>query len=189
MQMNAEVLPVAPVADLQALQALVDSQRHRIVTMLMDEPLTAKEIAARLGIGRTRLYYHLDLLERHGLIRVADTRVVSGIVERSFRAVARTFRVDRALLSSQATDVQITDAQAAILDAVAHDLRARVLPGAPRPDEDVLVSRAFVKLNDARRKELRKRLAAIVDEFSRADADGVETEIALALFTTNGTQS
>jgi len=189
MQVNEDLQSVAPVANLEALQALVDSQRHRIVTMLMDEPLTAKEIAARLGIGRTRLYYHLDLLERHGLIRVADTRVVSGIVERTFRAVARTFRVDRALLSSQASDMQITDAQAAILDAVAHDLRARVLPGAAPPHDDVLVSRAFLKLNDTRREELRKRLAAIVDEYSRADADGTEMEIALALFSTKGSSS
>ena len=31
-----------------------------------------------------RLYYHVNLLEEHGLIRVTDTRLVSGIVERTY---------------------------------------------------------------------------------------------------------
>lgn len=189
MTVNEAILPSAAIESLEALAVLSDSQRHRVVTLLMEEPLTAKEIAARLRLGRTRLYYHLDLLERHGLIRVSDTRVVSGIVERTYRAVARTFRVDRKLLSSQASELQITGAQAAIVDAVAHDLRARLLPGTPAPADDVLVSRAFLQLNDTRRAQLRERLSALLDEYRRPDADGIETEIAFVLFSTKGSES
>lgn len=189
MELNDAVPAVAPIANLEALQVMVDGQRHRVVTMLMDEPLTAKEVAERLGIGRTRLYYHLDLLEKHGLIRVTDTRIVSGILERTYRAVARAFRVDRALLSSQASELQITDAQASIIDAVAQDLRARVMPGTPPPpDDDILVSRAFLRLDSARRKELRERLASLLDEYREADPGGAETEFAFAFFTTKGNQ-
>jgi DNA-binding transcriptional ArsR family regulator len=173
----------APIQDLEALRALVDGQRHRIVTMLMEEPLTAKELADRLGIARTRLYYHLAMLEQHGLIRVVDTRVVSGIVERRYRAVARTFRIDRALLASQATEMQISDAQASIMDAVANDLHARAASGAPSSDADLLVSRSFLCLSDERRRELRARLVAVVDEYRSADRNGTDTEVAVALFT------
>jgi DNA-binding transcriptional ArsR family regulator len=182
MTVNIDVLGVAPIQDLEALRALVDSQRHRIVTLLMEEPLTAKELAARLGIGRTRLYYHLTILETHGLIRVVDTRIVSGIAERTYRAVARTFRVDRALLASQASEEQISEAQAAIIEAVANDLRARAASGEPASDADILVSRTFLCLNESRRAELRARLGALIEEYRSADRDGVETELALALF-------
>jgi DNA-binding transcriptional ArsR family regulator len=183
MQVKDEPIAVAPIEHLEALAVLADSQRHRIVTLLMDEPLTAKEIAERLKIGRTRLYYHLGLLERHGIIRVTDTRLVSGIAERTYRAVARAFRVDRKLLSSEASELQITYAQAAILDAVGRDFRARNIPEKPQNDDELLIARVFLRLNASRRKELRERLSAIVEEYRDADADGTETEMALALFT------
>lgn len=183
MVVNTEVLAVAPIRDLETLQALVDSQRHRIVTLLMDEPLTAKDLADRLGIARTRLYYHLAILEQHEIIRVVDTRIVSGITERTYRAVARLFRVDRALLGSQASELQISDAQASIIEAVASDLRARAASGEPASDEDVFVTRMFLRLSEERRRELRVRLGALIDEYRSADPDGTETEFALALFT------
>ena len=182
MQVNEVILPSAPIRSLEALRALVDSQRHRIVTMLMERALTAREIADRLGIGRTRLYYHLAMLEQHGIIYVADTRVVSGILERRYRAAARTFRVDRALLSGTVSDEDISDAQASIMDAVAADLHANILS----QDANMLAMRAFLRLNDARRRELRDRLTALVDEYRDPDSGGNETEVALALFKMEG---
>jgi DNA-binding transcriptional ArsR family regulator len=180
MAMN-EILDTAPVRNLEALRTLVDGQRHRIVTLLVDEALTATELAERLGIARTRLYYHLSLLEQHALIRVAETRVVFGIVERRYRAVARTFRVDRALLASEATEAEVSHVQASILDAVASDLRNRTV-GERSLDSDLLVSRTFLRLNDERRSELRSRLMALVEEYRDADDVGTEMELACAFF-------
>jgi DNA-binding transcriptional ArsR family regulator len=186
MQVN-EIAGVAPIEHLETLQVLVDSQRHRIATLLMDQPMTARELAEQLGIGRTRLYYHLDLLQRHGIIRVAETRLVSGIEERTYRAVARAFRVDRTLLAAEASEPQIADAQASILDAMASDVRARAESGAATSrvdDSDVLVARTFLCLNDQNRRELRERLSALMQEYRSVDPGGRETELGLALFTT-----
>lgn len=186
MQVN-EIASVAPIEHLETLQVLVDSQRHRIATLLMDQPMTARELAEQLGIARTRLYYHLDLLQRHGIIRVAETRLVSGIEERTYRAVARAFRVDRTLLAAEASEPQIADAQASFLDAMASDLRARAELGAATKrvdDADVLVARTFLCLNDENRRELRERLTALIHEYHSADPGGRETELGLALFTT-----
>jgi DNA-binding transcriptional ArsR family regulator len=189
MTVNASgMLETVAIQNLDALRALVDGQRHRIVTLLIEEPLTAKELAERLGIARTRLYYHLAMLERRGLIRGVETRVVSGVQERTYRAVARTFRVDRALLASQATEAEVSEAQATILDAVAGDVRARVVPSGTAPDDDLLVSRTFLRLTDARRRELGARLKALIGEYRDGDADGSETQLALALFTTGNAQ-
>ncbi len=179
-----EIQASVPIGNLEALRALVDGQRHRIVSLLIEEALTATELADRLEIARTRLYYHLGLLERHGLIRVSETRLVSGISERRYRAVARAFRVDRTLLASGASDSEIAQTQAAIVDEVAADLHARATVAAF--EDDLLVSRAFLHLNGGRRKELRAKLAALVSEYGEADSDGAETELAIALFTTKG---
>jgi DNA-binding transcriptional ArsR family regulator len=178
MQVNEDVLASIALRDLDALRALVDSQRHQIVTLLMEAPLTAKELAEQLGIGRTRLYYHLDLLERHELIRVVDTRVVSGITERRYRAVARNFRVDRALLAGEATGAEISETQAGIIEAVAADLR---LDSDPHDDE-LLVFRAFRRLSAARRRELRARLVELANEYAEDDPGGADLEFSIALF-------
>ena len=185
MLVNDGILPMAPIRDLESQRALVDGQRHGIVTLLTEEPLTAKDLAERLGIGRTRLYYHLGILEQHGLIHVVDTRMVSGIAERTYRAVARTFRVDRKLLASQASEAQISDAQASLIEAVADDLRARAAAEEHAGDADVLVSRMFLWLNEARRTELRARLGALIEEYRSADRDGTEMELGVAFFAAN----
>ena len=55
----------------------------------------AKQLAAEMDCPITRLYYHLKLLQSHGLIFVERTRKVSGIFEKYYRASARAFVIDR----------------------------------------------------------------------------------------------
>ncbi len=77
--------------DLEILRTLSDPLRMRIIELLV-EPLTVKEIAPKLNIGKTKLYYHINLLEKHGVIRVVRTRLVSGILEKSYQITAMRFR-------------------------------------------------------------------------------------------------
>ena len=67
------------------LKAMADPTRIRFILELGAEPRTVKEVAEALGVPPTRLYYHLRILERHGLVEVANRRMVSGIEERSYR--------------------------------------------------------------------------------------------------------
>ena len=89
--------------DIAQLRAMSDPLRLRLVEVMNDEPRgwTAKELAERLGTKQTKLYHHLNLLAEHGLIRVAGTRMVSGIVEKRYQVSARSFRVDRTLLTGE----------------------------------------------------------------------------------------
>src|SRR5918912_4209068 len=89
---------VVTITDLDRLRVIADPLRLRILETLI-EPRTVKQVAAALGLAPTKLYYHINLLERHGLIVVVDTRLVSGILEKRYQAAARCFRVDHALLA------------------------------------------------------------------------------------------
>ena len=60
---------------------------------------TVKQIAADLKTPIKKLYYHVNLLEEHGLIRITSTRVVSGIIEKQYRVTAYRLSVERALRS------------------------------------------------------------------------------------------
>jgi DNA-binding transcriptional ArsR family regulator len=67
------VAPVAPLADedaLEALRALSDPNRLRIIQLLSAGELYAQEIVGRLGIAQSAVSRHLALLERAGVIRV-----------------------------------------------------------------------------------------------------------------------
>ena len=177
--LNTADLPAqGDIATLEALRAVADSQRHRILCLLIEEPLTPTAIAEKLDIARTRVYYHLEILRKHGFIGVVGERPVAAMVERTYRAQARAFRVDRALLAASASAVH--DAQAKLLEGAADDLRAA-------GDAEVLVTRAFVRLTPEQAAKLRELLRDVAREEFRDDAAGEWFELVLALFPSGGT--
>lgn len=177
--LNSLDLPaVAEIASLEALRAVADSQRHRILCMLIEEPLTPTAIAEKLSIARTRVYYHLEILKKHGFIAIVGERAVAAVIERTYRALARTFKVDRSMIAASSADVY--DAQAKFLERAADDLREV-------RDAEVLVMRKFLRLTPAGAERFRAALQALRTEFADSpQADGEWYEFAVALFPTEG---
>lgn len=93
------------IEDLETLKVLADPLRLRI-RELLNKPGTVKQIAQTLNIPATKLYYHINLLEKHGLIVVVDSRIVSGIIEKQYQVAAQSVRVDTTLLSATPTGVE-----------------------------------------------------------------------------------
>lgn len=81
------------VANPAAYKAMADPLRIRMGMMLFDAPSTVKELARALDVPATRLYYHVRILEQHGLIEVCERRMVSGIEERRYRAVDEAWSI------------------------------------------------------------------------------------------------
>jgi DNA-binding transcriptional ArsR family regulator len=77
------------------LRVLADPIRSFIVYSLVSAAKTAKVLATEMGCPPTRLYYHLQQLEKHGLVFVERTRLVSGIREKHYRSAARDFLLDK----------------------------------------------------------------------------------------------
>src|SRR2546423_8938876 len=77
----------------ERLKAVADPTRIRLVLELLDRESTVKELAEALGVPATRLYYHVKILERQGLIEVANRRMVSGIEQRTYRAPSEDWTV------------------------------------------------------------------------------------------------
>jgi DNA-binding transcriptional ArsR family regulator len=76
--------------DLKQVRALADPLRMRILTALNEER-TTKQVAELLHEKPTRLYHHVDALERAGLVQLTRTRPKRGTIEKYYRSVARTF--------------------------------------------------------------------------------------------------
>jgi DNA-binding transcriptional ArsR family regulator len=58
------------------VKTIADPLRNQIFESLILQPPTVRQIAEKLGLSPKRLYYHVRLLETHGLIQVVETRVV-----------------------------------------------------------------------------------------------------------------
>ena len=84
---TVKIADAMKITDLESLKVLADPLRLSILEYLM-KPSTVKRIAEKLGKPPTKLYYHFNLLEQHGLIQLVDTRVVSGIIEKHYQATA-----------------------------------------------------------------------------------------------------
>ena len=112
--------------DVEKLRVISDPLRIKILEQASADPsqgFTAKELAAKLGTSQTKLYHHLSLMEEHGFLRVAETRMVSGIMERRYAATAHAYRVDRSLFAGGGGDSAISD----MLDALFERARADIV--------------------------------------------------------------
>jgi hypothetical protein len=57
-----------------------------------------QETGQLIGSPPSKIYYHIKLLEKHGVLMVAKTRLISNIVENLFQTTAKCIKVDPALL-------------------------------------------------------------------------------------------
>ncbi|MEE8077473.1 MAG: helix-turn-helix domain-containing protein [Pseudomonadales bacterium] len=95
------------ISDLDQVKALAHPLRMRIIeTLAASEPMTTKQVAESLGEKPTRLYHHVALLEKAGLIRLTHTRQNRGTTEKYYEAIAREFRAGADLFSNESSDDQ-----------------------------------------------------------------------------------
>jgi DNA-binding transcriptional ArsR family regulator len=70
---------------LAAIEALSSPIRQEVISELAEEPGTVKELSIRLGRSRQALHFHIDVLERAGLVRVDSLRGDGRAQERVYR--------------------------------------------------------------------------------------------------------
>jgi len=97
------VLDVEVIDDPAAAAAAMDPIRARLLAELT-EPGSAAGLAARIGIARQKVNYHLRALESHGLVELAEVRKRGGITERFLQATAASYVVSPAALGATGVD-------------------------------------------------------------------------------------
>lgn len=175
-QAAAEPLPERLIRDVETLRALSDPIRLRILEIMTagaDEVFTVRRLAGLLDTSQTKLYHHVNLLLERSLIAVASQRVVSGIIETSYRVGQRSLRLDRDLLAADAPAMHET--LAALFDGARDDIERSLRAGVASTDPDgdpatrLLLARGLARLSPERARAFRERLAALFDEFGAHD--------------------
>lgn len=97
------MLDVAVIEDAGAAEATLDPIRARLLAELRD-PASAATVAARMGLPRQKVNYHLRMLEHHGLVELVDERRRGNVTERVMGATARSYVISPAALPGVAPD-------------------------------------------------------------------------------------
>ena len=185
--MSGDVIDLGPepvaerrISDVETLKALSDPLRLRILEVMTtgrDEAFTVKRLAAVLEVSQTKLYHHVNLLMERELIRPVGTRVVSGIIETSYRIAQLSVSLDRGLLTGDSPELH--DMLTTVLDGAREDIERGIRTGLIDLGEEsdplrrVVLAKGLTRLSPARAAEFHARLKDLIAAF---DADSTEAE-------------
>lgn len=166
------------VSDLETLRAIADPLRIQIVELLEGKSLTVKQVAEKLGLAPSKLYYHFGTLEKLGLIEVAETRMVANMVEKVYVSAADLLDVDPALFkfSKEGDNEPINILLASTIDATREDIlrsmqarQFQLEQGAEEKERRMIINRVVSRVSEKRIVEFQDRLAALLTEFEAED--------------------
>lgn len=100
---------ITPVQDIQVIDdpgaatVALEPMRSRLLAE-MAVPASAATLAARVGLSRQKVNYHLNALEAHGLVQLDHVRKWGGLTERLLVATAASYVVSPGALGPVAVD-------------------------------------------------------------------------------------
>jgi predicted ArsR family transcriptional regulator len=91
------------ITDPAAAAVALDPIRCRLLAELAT-PASAATLAAQVGLSRQKVNYHLNALESHGLVQLAERRKWGGLTERLLVASASSYVVSPSAMGRVAVD-------------------------------------------------------------------------------------
>jgi len=172
--------PVLIIKDLETLKIMADPQRNQILEILAPEKQTINQIAEKLGLSPSKLYYHINLLEKHGLIQEVDTIVKANIIEKVYWITAYECKMDHDLFNFSTPEGQesVITAMVTPIDSTREDIvrsleaRATALEkGAEQHPREVVIFREVRKMSDQTADKFTERLKQVLEDFENFEGD------------------
>jgi len=168
------------ITDPETLKVIGDPLRLQIMKSFKN-PRTVKDVSAILGIAQTKLYYHVNMLEKHNLIEVVETNVVSGIIEKKYRVSAARFGVDENLLSTvEDPDNQVDNLLSAIFDSAKDEIKksiqADLIDLTDQSDEkEGMLVHSSLNLTDEQAEGFIKEISAVMKNYNELADENDDT--------------
>jgi DNA-binding transcriptional ArsR family regulator len=175
---NEAIGNIFHIKDRETLKVIADPLRAQIMEALTTEPLTVKQVADRLGLAPSKLYYHVNMLEKFGFIRVVETRQVANMLEKTFQAVASQLDIAPALLTTTSDEGKdtvyalITSTLDTTREDMLRSIQARyhqLDEGAAEKPRNVVINRDVRYIPDARAEEFAERIKSLLKEFGESE--------------------
>ncbi|WP_411344174.1 ArsR/SmtB family transcription factor [Paenibacillus sp. WLX1005] len=85
--------------ELNQLRAVSDPFRVQLLYHLGREPMTGQQLAEKMDLSRSKIHYHLQELEKNGIIEVIRREEKNGILQKFYSPVAKAIIPSEDLLS------------------------------------------------------------------------------------------
>jgi DNA-binding transcriptional ArsR family regulator len=170
----ADVSP-GVITTLEQVEALANPVRIRILH-LAAEPVTVSELADRLDVPATRLYYHVNVLAGQGFLAEVDQRKSGARIEKIYQRTASDLRLGLNVVETIGDRRRAADAAAGLLFDPARVEAADIeqIIGGAKPTAQL--GRTVVRLSATDAKRFEKRLEQLMDDLAAASGDdGAET--------------
>jgi DNA-binding transcriptional ArsR family regulator len=177
---DPEILEVRTITDIETLRVLADPLRLSILGAFASgprrQPMSAKEIAEKIDEGQTKLYRHIKKLEDVGLLKVAETRVVSGIIEKRYVPGQKRLEIEGSMLAQEPEPEDFTDAMVAMMDSARDRLRTEIRAGRvpltkpdEGPDRSLQIGSIRVNMTLDRYEKLRTAVTELLENLGPSD--------------------
>ncbi len=166
--------------DLEQLRVVADPLRLRILGVFARGPHTTKQVADLLGEKHTKLYHHVQALERVKLIRLTETRPKRGTTEKYYQATAARFNASPSLLFAQPPGKRsdLENMLNALLDTARGDLsslavRARTPADFERERKDgLLAARLLMRGSVSKVRGVRRQIVRVLKQLGKRGDKG-----------------
>jgi DNA-binding transcriptional ArsR family regulator len=152
----------------QELRALAHPLRLRLIEHFARGPRTTMQVAADLGEPPTRLYHHVNALERAGILRLNRTRQVRGTTEKYFEVAKRKLGIIRARDLTPGARSSIHGLATMVFDEARAELLAAIAdPAGLTRDTAPIAFRMLLSVPPSHQKRVRRRIMATVKAIQR----------------------
>jgi len=189
--MAFEPAPLYEIDELETIKLVSDPLRLNMLHLVTPEARTVKQVAEILHLQPHKLYYHMNMLEEHGLVKLVDQQIVGGVVEKYYRAVALHFIMSPDLLKvpdgeggalGEFADFIFSDTRAEFKNSVAKGW----IQATKEAQYGLVLSRRMAMLTKKEAAEFTRRLSNLLQDFSARsqyqEGDGREPYLLLTTF-------
>ena len=152
----------------QELRALAHPLRLRLLEHFAGQPRTTMQVAALMGEPPTRLYHHVNALERAGILKLESTRQVRGTTEKYFTLSKHRIGVGKRSDTTPRSRAALRGLAAMVFDDARAELLAAIADaGAFQKGTGPLALRMLLRVPASRQKRVRDRIMATIKAIQR----------------------
>jgi transcriptional regulator with XRE-family HTH domain len=152
----------------EEVQAVADPLRLDLLRAFR-EPRSPMSAAELLGVPPTRVYHHVQVLERSGLIELVETRRKRGTLEKIYRSVASVFQLGESMAIVPPGEGGAEGVWTSLVEAMGESPRGPTRPEGPGP---MMAAQAVVAVNQEDFLSLVHEIRRLFERYEAAECAG-----------------